>query len=128
MALIQLTDNETITESLVIPKGIDYQQLFTIRETESNLPIDFSGFSSHVMTSKIKQFPESVAFAATFTATFSDAANGVVKLVLTDVQTDAIKRGRYFYDVVLTIESKARADDDSDLQTVRLAQGGVVIV
>jgi hypothetical protein len=128
MALIQLTDNETITESLVIPKGIDYQQLFTIRETESNLPIDFSGFSSHVMTSKIKQFPESVAFAATFTATFSDAANGVVKLVLTDVQTDAIKRGRYFYDVVLTIESKAGADDDSDLQTVRLAQGGVVIV
>ena len=128
MALIQLTDNETITESLVIPKGIDYQQLFTIRETESNLPIDFSGFSSHVMTSKIKQFPESVAFAATFTATFSDAANGVVKLVLTDVQTDAIKRGRYFYDVVLTLESKAGADDDSDLQTVRLAQGGVVIV
>jgi len=47
---------------------------------------------------------------------------------LTDVQTDAIKRGRYFYDVVLTIESKAGADDDSDLQTVRLAQGGVVIV
>jgi hypothetical protein len=128
MALIQLIDNETITESLVIPKGVDYQQLFTIRETESNLPIDFSGFSSHIITSKIKQFPESVSFAATFTATFSDATNGVVKLSLTDIQTDVIKRGRYFYDVVLTLESKASADEDSDLQTVRLAQGGVVIV
>ena len=65
---------------------------------------------------------------STFTATFSDATNGVVKLTLTDNQTDAVKRGRYFYDVVLTLESKASADADSDLQTVRLAQGGVVIV
>ena len=128
MALIQLVDNETITESLVIPKGVDYQQLFTIRDTESNLPIDFSGFSSHVMTSKIKQFPESVAFAATFAATFADAANGVIKLTLKDTQTDVIKRGRYFYDVVLTLESKAGADTDSDIQTVRLVQGGVVVV
>lgn len=128
MALIQLVDNETITESLVIPKGVDYQQLFTIRDTESNLPIDFSGFSSHVISSKIKQFPESVAFAATFTATFSDSSNGVVKIALTDVQTNALKRGRYFYDVVVILESKAGADTDSDIQTVRLAQGGVVVV
>lgn len=128
MSLIQLIDNEPITESLVIPKGVDYQQLFIIRDKESNLPIDFSGFTSHVITSKIKQFPESISFAATFTTSFEDSSNGVIKLTLSDIQTDSLKIGRYFYDVVIALEFKSSADTDSDIQTARLVQGGVVVV
>ena len=53
-----------------------------------------------------------------FTAIVSDADNGYVTLSLTNTQTDAIKAGRYLYDVEISYQ-------DSDENTVieRILEG-----
>lgn len=127
MALTNLHDHKKITENLVIPRGVNYQQLFTITDRFTKRAIDFSGFSSSVLSSKIKQYPESVSFAATFTSSFSNSSGGVVKLTLSDTETSKLSPGKYYYDVVLMVESKASADTDSDIYTARVAEGTIIV-
>jgi hypothetical protein len=127
MALIKLHDHKTITENLVIPRGVDYQQLFTVTDRFTKRAIDFSGFSSSVITSKIKQYPESVSFAATFTSSLSNSSSGVIKLTLSDTETSKLSPGKYYYDIVMIVESKTSADTDSDTYIARLAEGTIIV-
>ncbi len=121
----QLVDIETIEKDIIIPKGSDYEQSFTIINKMTNIGVDFTGFASCKVDSKFKQNFESVSFAGTFSSTFTDS--GVVTLSLTDTQTSNLSVGRYFYDVVSTLEFKTGADDNSDLHTVRLVQGQIIV-
>jgi len=126
MALVKLIGNKKTTENLVIPKGVNYEQLFYVKDFDGSA-INISGFSSYAVRSEMKQYQESVSYAATFVTTISDAYNGIVKISLSSSESSKLKVGRYFYDVILTVESKSGVDIDSDIQTVRVAEGTVVV-
>ena len=121
----QLVNIDTVEKDIIIPKGVDYEQSFTITDKNTGAGVSFSGFASCKVTSKFKQNFESVSFAGTFSSTFT--GSGVVTLSLTDTQTSNLSIGRYFYDVVSTLEFKTGEDENSDLQTVRLVQGQIIV-
>ena len=125
MALKKLINIDVIKKDLLIPRNVDYEQLFTINDRRTGSGVSFSGFASCKVTSKFKQNFESVSFAGTFSSTFT--GSGVVTLSLTDTQTSNLSIGRYFYDVVSTLEFKTGEDENSDLQTVRLVQGQIIV-
>ena len=79
MALKKLIYIDVIKKDLLIPRNVDYEQLFTINDRRTGSGVSFSGFSSSILSSKVKQNPNSTGFAATFTATYSDASSGVIK-------------------------------------------------
>lgn len=81
----QLVDIDTIEKDIIIPKGVDYEQSFTITDKNTGTGVSFTGFASCKMDSKFKQNFESVSFAGTFSSTFTNS--GVVTLSLTDTQT-----------------------------------------
>ena len=121
----QLVDIDTIEKDIIIPKGVDYEQSFTITDKNTGTGVSFTGFASCKIDSKFKQNFENVSFAGTFSSTFTNS--GVVTLSLTDAQTSNLSVGRYFYDVVSTLEFKSGADENSDLQTVRLVEGQIIV-
>ena len=121
----QLVDVDTIEKDIIIPKGVDYEQSFTITDKNTGAGVSFTGFASCRVTSKFKQNFESNSFAGTFGSTFT--GSGVVTLSLTDTQTSNLSIGRYFYDVVSTLEFKSGADVPGELQTVRLVQGQIIV-
>jgi len=127
MALKKLINIDVIKKDLLIPRNVDYEQLFTINDRRTGSGVSFSGFSSSILSSKVKQNPNSTGFAATFTTTYSDASSGVIKLTLTADQTKALKSGRYFYDVVVINEDKPSADVAGDLHTERLVEGQLIV-
>ena len=78
MANKKLINIDVIKKDLMIPRNVDYEQLFTINDNSTGTGVSFSGFSSSILTSKVKQNPNSTSFAATFTATYSDASSGCI--------------------------------------------------
>jgi len=127
MAILQVANIKTIKEDLVIPRGVDFEKLFSIIDRDDNAAFDFTGITSFAISSKVKQYPDDVSFACTFTANVSSPSTGVVKLTLTDTQVNTLSVGRYFYDVVVTLENKPSADVVGDLHTIRLAQGQIIV-
>lgn len=127
MAIARIANIKTINEDLVIPKGADYQQLFTIIDRNDNAAFDFTGITSNVIGAKVKQYPSDVGFACTFTVSFQSAANGIIKLSLTDTQVNNLKSGRYFYDVLITLEKKLDSDTIGEMQSIRAAQGQIIV-
>ena len=112
----QLVNVDTVEKDIIIPKGVDYEQSFTITDKNTGAGVSFSGFASCKVTSKFKQNFESVSFAGTFSSTFTNS--GVVTLSLTDTQTKAIDAGRYVYDVMITL-----ADS-----TIEVVHSGIITV
>ena len=127
MAILQVANIKTIKEDLVIPRGVDFEKLFSIIDRDDNAAFDFTGVTSFAISSKVKQYPDDVSFACTFTANVSIPSTGVVKLTLTDTQVNTLSVGRYFYDVVATLENKPSADVVGNLHTIRLAQGQIIV-
>jgi len=127
MAITQVANIKTIKEDLIISKGVDFEKLFSIIDRDDNAAFDFTGITSFIVSSKVKQYPDDVAFACTFTANVSSPSTGLVKLTLTDTQVNALNIGRYFYDVVATLENKPDADVVGDIHTIRLAQGQIIV-
>ena len=132
MTIAKLANIKTINEDLVIPRGVDYQQLFTIIDRDDNAAFDFTtgtttGITSIAIGAKIKQYPGDVSFAGTFSVAFQSQTNGIIKISLTDTQVDKLKRGRYFYDVLVTLENKPDADEAGDLHSIRVAQGQIIV-
>ena len=57
-----------------------------------------------------------------FTAIVSDASSGIVTLSLTNSQTDALRAGRYVYDVELSY-----LDEDSNTIVERILEGRIQV-
>ena len=127
MAILQVANIKTIKEDLVIPRGVDFEKLFSIIDRDDNAAFDFTGVTSFAISSKVKQYPDDVSFACTFPANVSSPSTGVIKLTLTDTQVNTLSVGRYFYDIVVTLENKPSADVVGDLHTIRLAQGQIIV-
>tara|TARA_B100001109_G_scaffold246261_1_gene234809 strand:+ start:216 stop:602 length:387 start_codon:yes stop_codon:yes gene_type:complete len=127
MAVKKLINVTQIKKDLFIPRNVNYEESFTIKDRITGSGVSFSGFSSSILTSRIKQHPDSASIACTFTAAFTDASSGVLKLSLTPTQTNQLKSGRYFYDCVIITEDKPNADTAGDLHIERLVQGQVIV-
>ena len=96
----QLVDIDTIEKDIIIPKGVDYEQSFTITDKNTGTGVSFTGFASCKIDSKFKQNFENVSFAGTFSSTFTNS--GVVTLSLTSTQTTSLDAERYVYDLEIT--------------------------
>ena len=69
-----------------------------------------------------KNYNSSDSDTTTFTSIVGDAANGIVTLSLTNTQTDALKTGRYVYDVELSF-----VDSSSNTIIERILEGRIQI-
>ena len=75
--------------------------------------------SNHNIAAKLKKnYNSSDSDTTDFAAIVSDATNGIATISLTNSQTDALKVGRYVYDVELSF-----ADSDGNTITERILEG-----
>tara|TARA_Y100000114_G_scaffold54922_1_gene50189 strand:+ start:182 stop:532 length:351 start_codon:yes stop_codon:yes gene_type:complete len=75
--------------------------------------------NNHTIASKLKKnYNSGDSDTIAFGAIISDAANGIATLSLTNTQTDALKVGRYVYDVELSF-----VDSSGNTITERILEG-----
>jgi hypothetical protein len=89
-----------LQQNLYIDQGTKFSTLITLYQTNGISPLNLSGgsFASQMRKSYLS------TSAHTFTCLiYGDPANGGLLLELTDVQTSAIKPGRYLYDVEMVL-------------------------
>jgi|TARA_B110000858_G_scaffold75205_1_gene87287 hypothetical protein len=107
-------------EELSIDKGTDITLQLELEDTSGN-PKDLTSF---VVAGKLKKtYNTSDAEATIFTTEIqAPSTGGIVNLSLTNTQTDALKAGRYVYDVEISFQ-------DSDMQTVieRVLEGTITV-
>lgn len=84
--------------NLNINQNADFSQTFSLEDSTSNAAKNLTGYSAAAKMSK----HASSTTKTTFTTTISNAAQGEIKISLTDTVTAAMKPGRYVYDVLLT--------------------------
>ena len=107
-------------EELTIDKGTDVTLQLELEDTNGNA----KNLTNYTVAGKVKKTyntPDSEA--TSFTAEVkAPATGGVVNLSLTNAQTDALKAGRYVYDVEISFV-------DSDAQTVieRVLEGTITV-
>ena len=99
--------------NLVINTGATFTQKFTLENVSSNSALELSGFG---VKSEMRKHSGSVAAAATFTASISDPAAGIVQVGLTSTTTADLKPGRYVYDVIVS---------DTAGEVTRVVEGAV---
>lgn len=107
-------------EELSIDKGSDITLQLELEDTSGNK----KDLTNYTVAGKLKKtYNTPNAEAITFvTEIQAPAADGVVNLSLTNSQTDAIKAGRYVYDVEISFV-------DSDAQSVveRILEGTITV-
>lgn len=81
--------------NIVIEQGTDYEEVFTINNSDGT-PLDLTG---HTGVVKIRKFPESVSYTPLNVGIVSTAGQVVVSLANT--LTNALKFGRYYYDIII---------------------------
>lgn len=96
-------------------QGSTFQWDITVYDTDGTNPLDLSGYT---VRSQLRKRYSDVAAAATFTITYPNAVKGVVRLSLTAVETAALDKGRYFYDVELV---------DGTGKVVKLYKGNFIV-
>lgn len=88
--------------NLYVDAGSTYSNIITVTASNGQA-LNLSGYS---VASQMRKSYQSSTYHS-FTATVYDAANGKIRLQLTDEQSEAIPPGRWLYDV--EIESTAGA-------------------
>jgi hypothetical protein len=81
--------------NLYIDQGTTFSVNIQVFDTAGN-PLNIIGYTAN---SQIRKSYASSNTAATFSANISNPANGIVNLSLTAQQTEALKYGRYVYDL-----------------------------
>ena len=89
--------------NLFIDQGTDFSAIVALK-SQDGTPIQLGGYT--VASQFRKSYQSSTA--VTFTVSIIDAANGKIKLQLSDQDTSAIRAGRYLYDVEITSPSGDR--------------------
>ena len=83
--------------NIVIDVGADFNQTFNLEDI-ANAPLDLTGYTG---ASRMKKHHSSLTTAATFTVSFPNRTQGILKLALAASATALLKPGRYVYDVLL---------------------------
>ena len=93
-------------EEITIDQGADA----TIQLELVNQDGSAKNLVNHSVTAKLKKnYSDSSGEATAFTTAVTNAASGTASMSLTNVQTDALKAGRYVYDVELSFVDSAGA-------------------
>ena len=83
--------------NIVIEAGADFNQTFNIEDI-GNSPLNLTGYTG---ASRMKKHYSSLTTSATFTVTFPNRTQGIMKIALAASSTAVLKPGRYVYDVLL---------------------------
>lgn len=84
------------TYDIIIDQGSDFALQVQVEQEGS-----YVALSSHTARAQLRPTPTSNTLTATFTCTITDAANGILKLDLTNATTANIAAGKYYYDLEL---------------------------
>ena len=90
--------------NLTIYGGTDFSTTFNVKTTSSSA-FNLTGYSGAGAISKSIAVGATLGATDTFTVSFTDASNGVMKISLTDTETGNLTEGRYVYDVLVTVGS-----------------------
>ena len=86
-----------IISNIVIDQGTTFQAEIDVTDNSGNI-LDLDGYT---VAGQMRRTYSSTT-ATDFTAAVASAAEGTVSISLTPVQTNALKAGRYVYDVEIT--------------------------
>ena len=87
--------------NLVVNSGSDFGQSFTLEGSDTNSPLNLTGYS---VISQMRKWSGS-SNAISFTTSIEiPSTSGRILIELTAAQTTTIKPGRYVYDVVIVDE------------------------
>jgi len=84
--------------NITIEQGFTFDTSFQLEDTRSNAPLVLSGASAEGMLRKTHTSKNAVSFASSV----SDPELGIISISLTSTQTEALKEGRYVYDIKIT--------------------------
>ena len=100
--------------NLVINSGATFSQKFDLVNTTTSGPLDLNGYA---VEAQIRKWAGSNT-KIDFNTSIENANGGVVKIQLDATQTNAIKSGRYLYDILVT---------DTNSQKTRVVEGSVLV-
>ena len=108
-------------EEFTIDQGSDIAVQIHCIESETNAAKDLNDYS---VSAKLKKnYNSDSADTTSFTAIVAEPAeDGIVTLSLTNTQTDALRAGRYVYDVELSF-----TDSDSNVIVERILEGRIQV-
>ena len=100
--------------NIVINQGTDFSQVFNLADA-SNDKFDLTGF---VLSAQMRKHSGSSVSVNLNPTLVSPSTEGGVRITLTDIQTSALKPGRYVYDILIT--------DPSGIKT-RVVEGSAIV-
>ena len=106
-------------EEITIDQGADASIEMHLTNTDGSA----KDLTNHTLSAKLKKnYNSSDSDTTSFTTTVSNATGGIATMSLTNTQTDALKAGRYVYDVELSFQ-----DSDGDSIIERILEGKITI-
>lgn len=106
-------------EEITIDQGADASIEMHLTNTDGSA----KDLTNHTLSAKLKKnYNSSDSDTTSFTTTVSNATGGIATMSLTNTQTDALKAGRYVYDVELSFQ-----DSDGDTIIERILEGKITI-
>ena len=84
--------------NITIEQGFTFDTSFQLEDTRSNAPLVLTGAAAEGMLRKSHTSKSAVSFASSV----SDPELGIISISLTSSQTEALKAGRYVYDIKIT--------------------------
>ena len=89
----------TYVSNIIINSGSDFSQTYDLESSDTNSPLNLTGYAISSQMRKYSGSSTAVSFATT---AIQPPSSGSIKISLTSEQTTDLKPGRYVYDVLLT--------------------------
>jgi len=106
-------------EEITIDQGADASIELHLVNTDGSK----KNLTNHTVTAKMKKnYTSDSSDTTDFVSTIANALDGIATISLTNLQTDALKAGRYVYDVELSFQ-----DSDGDTIIERVLEGKITI-
>ena len=100
--------------NIIIDQGADFTQTYNL-EGSNNAPLNLNGYTG---ASFMKKSPSSLTNTAEFTVSFPSRSSGQLRISLGSNVTNALKPGRYTYDILINNGSvKTRIVEGSAIVT-----------
>jgi len=91
--------------NITVDTGTNFYREFYLDNIDGT-PLDLTGYTAK---SEVRKHPQSVGAATTFSVSFVDRSNGLIRLSLNRNETVKLKPGRYVYDVMFTDSSNKKS-------------------
>ena len=91
--------------NITVDTGTNFYREFYLDSVDGT-PLDLTGYTAK---SEVRKHPQSVGAATTFSVSFVDRSNGLIRLSLNRSETVKLKPGRYVYDVMFTDSSNKKS-------------------